>query len=49
MPAFCFNPSPYAEKEFHIIKEAGHTFMEDTHLSELKTILDNWLKNINGL
>ncbi|KKR70163.1 MAG: hypothetical protein UU13_C0012G0009 [Candidatus Nomurabacteria bacterium GW2011_GWB1_40_7] len=32
------------EKEFHIIKEAPHTFHELEHLNQLKEIFNNWLR-----
>jgi len=35
------------EKEFHIIKGAGHTFRDDVHLRELKAILSKWLEGTN--
>ena len=35
-----------AEKEFHIIKGAKHTFREENHLKELKAIIDNWIKEV---
>ena len=34
------------EKEFHIIKGAKHTFRDENHLKELKTMVDNWIKKI---
>ncbi|MCX6795267.1 MAG: alpha/beta hydrolase [Candidatus Falkowbacteria bacterium] len=35
------------EKEFHIIKDAPHTFRSEKNLQELQIILDNWLKTLN--
>ena len=32
------------EKEFHIIKNAPHTFKDKLHLQELKKYIDNWIK-----
>lgn len=34
-------------KEFHIVKNAPHTFREQEHLDELKEIFNNWLKKLN--
>jgi len=34
------------KKEFHIIKGAPHTFVEEKHLKELKDIFDEWIKKI---
>jgi pimeloyl-ACP methyl ester carboxylesterase len=34
-------------KEFHIIKDAPHTFKSCEHLEELRSIFDTWLKKIN--
>lgn len=36
------------KKEIHIIKGAEHTFVEDKHLKELKTIFDKWLDQLEG-
>jgi pimeloyl-ACP methyl ester carboxylesterase len=33
-------------KEFHIVKNAPHTFREAEHLGELKNIFNHWLKNL---
>ena len=33
-------------KEFHVIKGAPHTFKEEKHLSEIKKILDKWIKEL---
>jgi pimeloyl-ACP methyl ester carboxylesterase len=34
-------------KEMHIIKGAPHTFEEEKHLSEIKTIFKNWINKLN--
>ncbi len=34
------------KKELHIVKDAPHTFREQPHLEELKTILNNWIKEL---
>ena len=39
-----FNELP-SKKEFHIIKNAPHTFREPEHLAEIKTIFDKWIKD----
>lgn len=31
------------KKEFHIIKDAPHTFKDEEHLKEIKRIFDNWI------
>jgi pimeloyl-ACP methyl ester carboxylesterase len=33
------------KKEIHIIKDAPHTFRDPAHLTEIKKIFDNWIKN----
>lgn len=33
-------------KDFYIIKEAPHSFREDTHLNQLSDILNSWIKNL---
>lgn len=33
------------KKELHIIKNSRHTFREPKHLSEIKGIMDKWIKN----
>lgn len=35
------------EKEFHIVKNAPHTFREKEHLNEVYNILNKWIKSIN--
>ena len=35
------------EREFHIVKNAPHTFREPEHLKELSKLFDNWLKKIS--
>jgi alpha-beta hydrolase superfamily lysophospholipase len=35
------------KKEMHIIKGAPHTFKEEKHLSEIKNIMDRWIKKTN--
>ncbi len=35
------------EKEFHIIKDAPHTFRKETQLNEIKNILIKWIKKFN--
>jgi dipeptidyl aminopeptidase/acylaminoacyl peptidase len=34
------------DKEFHVIKNAQHTFREPEHLEQLKNIFNNWLKKL---
>lgn len=34
----------FTDKEFHIIKNAPHTFRESEHLNQLKEIFNSWLK-----
>ncbi len=34
------------KKELHIIKGAPHTFREENHLKEIKTIFNEWIKKI---
>jgi len=41
-----YNKLP-GKKEFHVIKNAPHTFKEEGHLSEVYQALDKWIKNIN--
>ena len=33
------------KKEFHVIKDAPHTFREQGHLDEIKIIFDSWIKS----
>ncbi len=35
------------KKEFHVIKNAPHTFRKEEHLGEIYSILNNWIKSIN--
>ena len=35
-----------AKKEFHIIKNAPHTFVDSIHLKEINRILDAWIKSV---
>jgi len=35
------------KKEFHIIKNAPHTFKDEQHLNEVYQVLDKWIKSIN--
>ena len=35
------------EREFHIIKDAPHTFRAPEHLQQLRDILDVWIKKLN--
>ena len=41
-----YNKLP-GKKEFHVIKNAPHTFKEEGHLSEVYKVLDEWIKSIN--
>lgn len=41
-----FDLIPTNKKEFHIIKDAPHTFREENHLKQLEEIFDSWLKKI---
>ena len=34
------------DKEFHIIKDAPHTFRDPEHLEQLRVILDAWIKKL---
>jgi len=33
------------KREMHVIKDAPHTFKEPEHLTEIKDIFNNWIKN----
>jgi len=37
------------KKEMHIIPGAPHTFVEPEHLAQLRSIFDNWLKEIDEI
>ncbi|MBU0611831.1 alpha/beta fold hydrolase [Patescibacteria group bacterium] len=42
-----FNLLPIeTKKEFHVIKNAPHTFRDPGHLKQLRELFDNWLKNL---
>ena len=41
-----FDAIPTKDKELHIIKGAQHTFREEKHLIEIKTIIQNWIKKV---
>lgn len=34
------------KNELHIIKDAPHTFKDERHLKEIKTLFDKWLENL---
>jgi alpha-beta hydrolase superfamily lysophospholipase len=34
------------KKEFHIIKNAEHTFRDEKHLEEIKRLFDKWIKHL---
>jgi pimeloyl-ACP methyl ester carboxylesterase len=34
------------DKEFHIIKNAPHTFKDEKHLKEIRTIFNNWIERV---
>jgi pimeloyl-ACP methyl ester carboxylesterase len=36
-----------SKKELHVIKGAEHTFKEEKHLSEIRTIFNKWIKKTN--
>ena len=38
---------PTDKKELHIISGAGHTFFEKNHLTEIKGIINKWIKKIS--
>ena len=37
----------FCPKEFHIIKNAPHTFRDAKHLSQIKQIMKKWIKKVN--
>lgn len=37
------------DKEFHIIKDAPHTFREKVHLDEIKQIFLKWIDKVQEL
>jgi pimeloyl-ACP methyl ester carboxylesterase len=42
-----FDAISHENKELHIIKGAKHTFREEEHLKEIKTIIKNWIEKYN--
>lgn len=40
-----FNALPKDKKELHIIKNTPHTFCDESHLEEVYSIMDKWLKS----